>query len=385
MEPAAGLIVSELPPPSLGFSHEPTTDGLPRAQSVGKGDNVIAATTVSGDRDNTLLTSPQVSIYCIYSSNPGQLIPNSTRWFKNGHLLDGVIAATSQQPSEDELNDPDTSEQHIKSNHLVESFTATGYPVLTINQVTRYDAGFYDCQVRNSVGQSERLPTSDSCKLEVNFRPRVQLRLYRAIAPKDPQQFLAGSYALNELIEVDVSQELVMPGGHFVLLCDVLEAQPNNVDNYYWFKRGQPGSPTRLNNQQRSTPAPAPAPTSTSTSISKLVASSQVEPQLLINKTDSGQLALGPLPSNYTWSSFACAASNSLGPSEQSNKIELQLSYTPGKFAFFFPLIIVFRFLSFLCQRFCLFFACMICWSESLSVKQVVCIIKLLVVTSVME
>lgn len=310
MEPAAGLVVSEQP--LLSSSPD---DPLQRAQTVGSSlernsDNVIA--TMSAERQGTPLepvASGQVSIYCIYSSNPSQLLPNSTRWFKDGQPLDGVVSSASRL--NEEQNEPSVFDQDetVKlsssggSQHLLESFTATGYPVLTINQVNRRDAGLYDCQVSNSIGQSERLPTSESCKLEVNFRPRAQLRLFRVTAPKSEQP-PGVDYQPDELVEVDVNQELVMPGGLFVLVCSVLEAQPNIIDKFHWFRRDLAGRVgQRLAGQQQ-----------------------------LMNKTESGQLSLGPLAANFIASSFACSASNSLGPGEQSDKIELQLSYAPSKF-----------------------------------------------------
>lgn len=345
MEPAAGLIVSE-PLPSSSLFESASRRMQAARSSERNSDNVITTTTTtSGESDAQLdESSGQVSIYCIYSSNPSQLIPNSTRWFKDGLLLDGLAssASTPNPTSNEDQNDSSVFDQEErfptnKRPHFVESFTATGYPVLTINQVNRRDAGLYDCQVSNLIGQSERLPASEACKLEVNFRPRVKLRLFRVTSFKSERS--TTDYPLDELAEMNVDQELVLPGSHFVFVCEVLEAQPNNIDKFYWFRKDHVGKLTHKSSQHRQFQV-----ATNGGRVGSSLANLQVpagEQQQLINKTESGQLSLGPLTENFTASSFACSASNSLGPSEQSNRLDIQLSYAPGKFGFIIVAFII--------------------------------------------
>lgn len=163
MEPAGGLTVDE-------FEHN---DGQRQSMDV-----IVSQQNgpISVASKQPAASGALVQIYCIYSANPFQLVPGSTRWFKDGQPL---------TPNGD---------------RLLESLTPTGYPTLAIKQVSRSDAGRYDCQLSNAVGTSERLPSSEATKLEVNFRPSVQLRLYKS------------SSASSELVEVDLGLELAMPG-----------------------------------------------------------------------------------------------------------------------------------------------------------------------------
>lgn len=241
MEPAAGIVASESPP----------------------------------EAPNVIFSEPAVSIYCIYSANPFQLVPNSTRWFKDGQLLE------------------------LAESRLVESTTATGYPTLTFKQVHRRDSGRYDCQLSNSVGPSERLPGSEAARLEVNFRPSVRLRLFRAANSSEEGP-------LEELgAELEPSQELILPGARLVLLCEVIEARPQRIHKFQWLSSGGPPVELRLASGR-----------------------SQLR-QLAVS--EANQFRLGPLAADLAASSFACSAANSLGQSEPSNQIELQLSRLPGK------------------------------------------------------
>lgn len=295
MEPAVGIVVSEL---------DAARDmGATQQASDSREDNVILPKAGNSkhpasalDRQTTT-TSDSVNIYCIYSSNPSDLTPNSTRWFKDGQRLpvQSSPATTSSNTNE----------------HLTQSLTATGYPVLTIHQVKRQDAGLYDCQVSNSVGTSERLAQSEACKLEVNFRPSVQLRVYKPTVAKTDTD-----YQMDELAELDLSQELVVPGNSYVLRCLVLEAQPKKIDKYHWHR-------TTLQTASKFG-AIGSGRGQDSSSLS----------QQLIGVTESAQFVLSSLATNFTPSSFACSAFNSLGASDQSNQLELQLSYAPGKFHF---------------------------------------------------
>lgn len=241
MEPAAGIVVNEAAPPRIAeipiITMEETKASEPSSSSV--------------------------SIYCIFSANPSELLANSTRWFKDGQPLQ-------------------LADQH----RLTESLTATGYPTLNINQVRRSDAGLYECQVANSIGASERLPTSEQSRLEVNFRPSVKLHLVD-----------------SERREIEPSLDLVQAGASLDLVCEVLEAKPTRVQRFHWFARAQGGVGRRSN------------------------------PLQLLAVTDSNKFALAKLAANFTPTGYACSGSNALGPSEPSNQVELQLSYLPGKYA----------------------------------------------------
>jgi len=275
MEPAAGITVSE----NGGLSFEQTAPSE-------RGDNVITPPNFRQPTD--------LSIYCIYSAYPSELVVNSTRWFKDGKQLN--VKRFSK------LDPTNVSQQQL--HHLSETTTATGYPVLTIRQVSRLDAGLYDCQVANSVGTSERLPASESCKVVVNFRPSVQIGLYKAplgASMRAPDS----SYPMEELSELDPTKDLILPGASFVLVCQVLEAQPDKIQKFHWFKR---------------------QPTSAQARAELIPTMGQ-----LVSITETNQLVLSSLAANFTPATFTCLAFNQIGPSEQSNQVEIQLSYAPGK------------------------------------------------------
>ena len=176
-----------------------------------------------------------------------------------------------------------------RARHL-ESQTKTGYPMLKIAQPNRHDAGHYECQVSNELGTSQRLPAGETCKLEVHFRPSVALQVRR----------LGG-----ELLEPD--GDLLVAGAALELVCTVLEARPERVDKFQWFAQ-----PTRAPKADSSGAAPTE--------------------RRLIGTTEANKLSLAPLTGDFEPSSFACVAQNSLGPSEPSNWINLELSRAPGKF-----------------------------------------------------
>lgn len=244
-----------------------------------------------------------VQIYCIYSANPFQLVPGSVRWFKDGLPL---VAAS------------------LLADRRVESFTPTGYPMLVLKQANRADAGRYDCQLANSVGTSERLPSSEACKLEVNFRPSVQLKLLKTLGVDstplgNEQEPTAGN---GNLIEVDLEQELALPGDEFVLACNVLEAQPGKINSFHWFSRPYVGT---ANGQQTSEDPNQKS----ATGISRNPAGQLNLRPLAI--TEGPKFKLAPMRANFTPASYSCAAVNAIGQSDPSEPIDLQLSYTPGK------------------------------------------------------
>lgn len=282
MEPAGGISANE-----LGVSRPPFS--WQSAPGEGGENNVIAAAAQSE-------AAQTVSIYCIYSANPSELLPNSTRWFKDGRQLLNISANG---------DDDDTSRRA----HLSESLTATGYPVLNINQVSRRDAGRYECQLANAVGTSERLPVSEAARLEVNFRPSVRLRLFKLASQTTRYPISAAStgskqrFQMEELTEmVDPSEQLILAGQTYVLVCDVLEARPDKIEKFHWFRKSLAGP----QQPQR--------------------------PHQLIGISEASQFVLSSLAANFSRASYACAAANALGPGDTSNQLELQLSYSPGKY-----------------------------------------------------
>lgn len=277
MEPATGITINEL-----------DSNGV----KLSDADNVIHSKSSS--------SSDELNIYCIYSAYPTDLLANSTRWFKDGQQLVDV-------------------DRRDKSGRFQESITPTGYPVLTIRQVNRMDAGSYDCQLSNAVGSSERVPFAEAAKVEVNFRPSVRARMLRATS----QLARSGEYAPNELVNFDTSQELILPGSSFVLSCDVVEAKPSKIDKFVWYRRDL------LNNNNNNSRRRSTGSKSTPKAVPVKVAAD--EPSV-IHISESGQFVLNSMTANFTPSSFTCSAFNSLGSSAQSNQIDIQLSYTPGKF-----------------------------------------------------
>lgn len=277
----------------------------------------------------------ELRVYCIFSANPNDLVPNSTRWFKDGQQLTSVVSMANARRRQDEPFDESAEPDAPSSPHLSESLTATGYPVLTIRHATRRDSGLYDCQVANSVGTSERLPASESCRVDVNFRPSVKLRLFKPTKSAGE----AASYSTDELVELDLRQEIVRPGERYVLQCEVTEAQPAKIKRFQWWQsrergvqsRSAPTNPIDRTAQLSRRREWASGQSAQAASVASQP-SAQQEEQLLMGTSESGQLVLGSLAANFSATSYFCAASNSLGASEPSNRVRLQLSYTPGKF-----------------------------------------------------
>lgn len=294
MEPAGGIVLSE----------SPGSDW--------------SAVNLESNQDVIQQQQQTATIYCIYSANPTELVANSTRWFKDGQLLTNVGASSVPRIGES----PQSTDAR-----LTESTTATGYPVLTISQVQRKDAGLYECQVANSVGRSERLPASEHCRLEVNFRPSTQVRLYKpptSWTVPASQAPATMQFQMADLVEVDQNQELVLPGASYVLICDVLEAQPAKVTRFHWLQRRPLAAAAANSGSHPNRRLLVGKPSLKAAKLNRLQ---------LVAAGESDQMLLASLPANFTPSAYACAASNSLGAGEPSNQIELQLSYQPGKFS----------------------------------------------------
>lgn len=327
MEPAAGFTIDEAPA-SKWAVNEQLDDG-------GEVNNRKAAASSSGE----------LQIYCIYSANPRELLPNSTRWFKDGRQLTNVLQlgagvelkARRHSPTNTNNNpvrehnplaqDSPLVELPFAQHRLSESTTANGYPVLTIRQPGRQDAGNYDCQLANSVGLSERLAPSEACRLEVNFRPSVQVRIFSAppLTESPSRNAHSANLSLGELAELDLEREIIRPDSSYVLVCDLVEAEPRKIRRFHWWR-------------QKSAVAQAePAPTIRGHTPPQHgdQDSQQLEQpphqQQPFSTGDSSQLLVGPLGANFTPTAFACAATNALGRGEPSRSLRLQLSYLPGK------------------------------------------------------
>lgn len=93
-----------------------------------------------------------VTIFCTYDANPMALLPNDTKWFKDGLQLD-----TSS------------------SQYLTSGGTGGEYPKLTIYDLTRNDTGDYGCEVSNLMGTGR---PKQALRLDVFFVPSVVLQIY---------------------------------------------------------------------------------------------------------------------------------------------------------------------------------------------------------------
>lgn len=290
-------------------------------------------------KESSSSSNSELRIYCIFSANPNEIQPNSTRWFKDGIQLSNVIHLATPTQAASIRHQNGVTETHIDSKpesaddpHLSESITATGYPVLTIREPTRRDAGLYDCQVSNSIGSSERIPASESCRVEINFKPSVRLRIFRPNSSASKSATSSAGFPMDQLSEVDLSQEIVTPGSIYVLLCDVLEAQPRKIKKYQWWQSSSSSSSTSISSSsRRSTDKPKAWESRQQTAV-KQAEPQKEEPQFSLGSSESGQLVLAPLAANFTPTSYSCSAFNSLGSSEPSERIQLELSYTPGEF-----------------------------------------------------
>lgn len=240
----------------------------------------IGAVESTGSGSST--PADAISVYCIFSANPMHLIANSTRWFKDGALL---------EPSQ-------------SAGRLIESRTPTGYPVLTVARPLRHDSGAYECQVSNAIGASERLPASEQLRIDVAHKASVRVKVLRAFADDNDDSVDEGKAAGPE-VEVDLDKDLVVPGAKFVLRCEVLAANPKKIIKFHWYSK----EVSALSNEQQQ----------------------QQQVQWRHNVTESDRLVLGPIGSDFRAHKFACAATNALGQGERSAAVELELSHAPGK------------------------------------------------------
>lgn len=288
--------------------------------------NGIAAT-------ESLTTSmDSISVYCIYSANPSTLLAgaNGTRWFKDGHLLDiPTLTTLPTVMQQQQQQQPQALTSASAANgRLVESRTPTGYPVLTINRPNRRDSGHYECQVSNQVGQSERLPLSDQCRVEITHRPKVGLRVFRLStgAPDSNDRASAeqDSWALDEssqLAEVNLDADLVLTGARFVLQCDVLEANPSKILKFHWYSISSTRTRPMANKKSISASRPDSIGEQHQTTTSMTTH----------NVSEANRFVIGPIGSDFKPTKFSCAATNAMGQSDRSDPIGVRLSHAPGE------------------------------------------------------
>lgn len=92
-----------------------------------------------------------INIYCTYNSNPIELKRNETRWYKDNEEID-IEASEGRY-----LN------------------IFSGYPILSIVNVTREHSGTYYCSVENEIGSTK---AKNGVRLNIIYRPTVVFRIY---------------------------------------------------------------------------------------------------------------------------------------------------------------------------------------------------------------
>ncbi|CAG2160554.1 unnamed protein product [Oppiella nova] len=133
-------------------------------------------------------STDMVNIYCTFSSNPPEIIENSTKWYKDNQIL--------------ALND---------SQHYMSSLS--GYPILTIVNPMRNDSGAYFCSVSNDIGIGK---PEEPSRLNVLFPPTVNLQIY-----PNPEQ----GFTIKE-------------GDDVRMICDIIDGNPLNASKVKWMKNG---------------------------------------------------------------------------------------------------------------------------------------------------
>ncbi|KAI2799613.1 hypothetical protein BLOT_011519, partial [Blomia tropicalis] len=192
-------------------------------------------------------STPMVSIYCTYTANPSVLLENETVWYRDGRLLDF-----------DETN-------HRFSSHF------TGYPILTIRNVSRNDTGHYYCSMANQLGSG--VPSSTTY-LNVLYPPTVTLLIHPNPSAID--------YLIKE-------------GDSLRMICDIVDGNPRNASRMRWLK----------NNGE---------------TVSELDSDTSTQKELTwmsITRTLTG--------------SYTCQAISDAGSSMPSNEVSIVVNYPPGK------------------------------------------------------
>lgn len=314
-----------------------------------------------------------VQIYCVYQANPSELLQNndSIRWFKNDQplLLDHTPELTTTNN-----NGLSLSRQYTESKY-VQLTTANGYPMLIIKRPNRQDSGLYDCQVENQIGRSQRLDSRQSCQVQIQFRPVVRMRLFKLMGANNGaisgnQQQLAMNYehqiaaTINgdnsngnnnnnnhNINEIDLSVDIVHEGDNLLLVCDTLEAEPKQINRYYWYKwqwqqqRHQSKSDnwsfleatttTTTDQLEQLDNKPEMAPTTTTTTRPNgSHTSGVVLVRTLMEETNTRWYLMANM-SRSNNANYSCAAANLLGPGAtnlgEPSTLAVVVSHKPGK------------------------------------------------------
>jgi hypothetical protein len=190
-------------------------------------------------------SADMVNIYCTFTSNPPELIENSTLWYKDNELLP--------------LND---------TTHYISQLS--GYPILTIVNLTRNDSGAYYCTLSNQIGVGK---PEAAVLLNVLYPPTVNLQIY-----PNPSQ----GFAIKE-------------GDDVRMICDIIDGNPLNASKVKWMKNS-----------------------------GELV--NELDGESTAQKEITWLSISRSLTGNYT-----CLAISDAGSSQISNVVEIDVSYPPSK------------------------------------------------------
>ncbi|XP_015793574.1 hemicentin-2 isoform X3 [Tetranychus urticae] len=186
-----------------------------------------------------------INIYCTYNANPVELKRNETRWFKDSQEID-----------------IEGSEGRYLS-------IFSGYPILSIINVTRDHSATYYCSIANEIGSSK---AKQGVHLNIIYRPTVTFRIFPDVR----------------------SGIMIKEGDDIQLLCDVEDGNPSNVSKVRWIRTTSEGSDTIINE----------------TSQNEIV-------WLSVDRSLSGN--------------YSCQALNEAGWSKESNMVELDVKYLPSQ------------------------------------------------------
>jgi hypothetical protein len=190
-------------------------------------------------------SADMVNIYCTFTSNPPELIENSTLWYKDNELLP--------------LND---------TTHYISQLS--GYPILTIVNLTRNDSGSYYCTLSNQIGVGK---PEAPVLLNVLYPPTVNLQIY----PNPSQGFT------------------IKEGDDVRMICDIIDGNPLNASKVKWMKNS-----------------------------GELV--NELDGESTAQKEITWLSISRSLTGNYT-----CLAISDAGSSQISNFVEIDVSYPPSK------------------------------------------------------
>ncbi|XP_053205709.1 uncharacterized protein LOC128390045 isoform X4 [Panonychus citri] len=186
-----------------------------------------------------------INIYCTYNSNPIELKRNETRWYKDNEEID-IEASEGRY-----LN------------------IFSGYPILSIVNVTREHSGTYYCSVENEIGSTK---AKNGVRLNIIYRPTVVFRIYPDVS---------GNMMIKE-------------GDDIQLLCDLEDGNPSNVSKVRWIRTTSEGN------------------------------------EVIINETTQNEIVWLSVDKSLS-GNYSCSALNDAGWSELSNKLELDVKFLPSR------------------------------------------------------